>query len=139
MSKPVVVFVLGGPGAGKGTQCDKISEAYGFKHISAGDCLREEKSTPGSDYGEMIEKYIKEGMIVPIEVTIALLERKMHQLGWENGKFLIDGFPRNENNIEGWNSTMGDKVEVAFCLLFDCSENEMEARLLRRGVCVCLC
>src|SRR6186713_3011939 len=72
-----VLFVLGGPGAGKGTQCANLVRDYGFKHLSAGDLLREEQNRPGSEFGEMIKDYIKQGTIVPMEVTIKLLENAM--------------------------------------------------------------
>lgn len=62
-SKPVVFFVLGGPGAGKGTQCAKIAEYFGFRHISAGDLLREERSS-GTEHGQMIDDCIRDGRIV---------------------------------------------------------------------------
>lgn len=90
-----VLFVLGGPGAGKGTQCQKLVSDYGFKHLSAGDLLREEQDRAGSEFGEMIKTYIKEGTIVPMEVTIKLLENAMRSSmeSGENKKklFLIDG------------------------------------------------
>jgi UMP-CMP kinase len=89
-----VIFVLGGPGAGKGTQCAKLVADYGFKHLSAGDLLREEQDRPGSEFGEMIKTYIKEGTIVPLEVTVQLLENAMKssmESGNEGGLFLIDG------------------------------------------------
>ncbi|KAH9867352.1 hypothetical protein IAQ61_007944 [Plenodomus lingam] len=90
-----VIFVLGGPGAGKGTQCQNLVSDYGFKHLSAGDLLREEQDRPGSEFGEMIKTYIKEGTIVPMEVTIKLLENAM-KASMESGQnekklFLIDG------------------------------------------------
>ncbi|KAI2638050.1 uridylate kinase [Xylaria nigripes] len=72
-----VLFVLGGPGAGKGTQCERLVATYGFTHLSAGDLLRAEQDRPGSQYGELIKNYIKNGLIVPMEVTIALLENAM--------------------------------------------------------------
>lgn len=88
-----VIFVLGGPGAGKGTQCANLVRDYGFKHLSAGDLLREEQDRPGSDVGAMIKEYIKEGIIVPSEVTIQLLENAMGRAMQEENKhkFLIDG------------------------------------------------
>ena len=89
-----VLFVLGGPGAGKGTQCTKLVSDYGFKHLSAGDLLREEQDRPGSEFGEMIKSYIKEGIIVPMEVTIQLLENAMKasmEADNKKGLFLIDG------------------------------------------------
>ena len=88
-----VIFVLGGPGAGKGTQCAYLVSDYGFKHLSAGDLLREEQDRPGSEFGEMIKTYIKEGTIVPMEVTIQLLENAMKATMEKEKKslFLIDG------------------------------------------------
>lgn len=75
--KPKIVFVLGAPGAGKGTQCEKIVETFGFTHLSAGDLLREERKREGSEYGALIEDNIKNGRIVPVEITCALLENAM--------------------------------------------------------------
>lgn len=90
-----VLFVLGGPGAGKGTQCANLVSDYGFKHLSAGDLLREEQDRPGSQFGDMIKSYIKEGTIVPMEVTVQLLENAMKRSMDEEGNtkklFLIDG------------------------------------------------
>lgn len=63
--KPTVVFILGGPGAGKGTQSESIKKEFKFTHLSAGDLLREERKTPGSKYGDVIEKHIVDGKIVP--------------------------------------------------------------------------
>jgi len=130
---PQVVFVLGGPGSGKGTQCSRISQRFGYNHLSAGDLLREERSRPGSKHGALIESYIKEGKLVPIEITLALVEAAMRRIGWEGGRFLIDGFPRSFENIRGWDAALKDKVRVRFCLFFECSEAVMEARLLERG------
>jgi UMP-CMP kinase len=133
MHKPHIVFVLGGPGAGKGTQCKLISDEFNFVHLSAGDLLREERQRPGSEYGELIESYLREGQIVPVAITCSLLKRAMEGHGWENGKYLIDGFPRNMDNLEGWKKAMDGLVEEKFCLFLDCPESVMEERLLVRG------
>eukprot|EP01052_Picozoa_sp_SAG31_P050519 SAG31_NODE_11566_length_1017_cov_1.101307_1_plen_165_part_10 len=95
--KPRVVFVLGGPGAGKGTQCSRLVEK-GFVHLSAGDLLRAERKK-GGEVGDMINDYIKRGAIVPNEVTCGLLLAAMQ--GPKN-LFLIDGYPRNDDNRIGW-------------------------------------
>lgn len=50
-------------------------QKYGYTHLSAGELLRDERKNPDSQYGELIEKYIKEGKIVPVEITISLLKR----------------------------------------------------------------
>lgn len=126
--KVTVVFVLGGPGSGKGTQCANIVEHFGFTHLSAGDLLRAEIRS-GSENGTMIQNMIKEGKIVPSEVTIKLLQRAM--LESDNDKFLIDGFPRNEENRAAFEKVT--KILPEFVLFFDCSEEEMERRLLNRN------
>ncbi|KAF9626386.1 hypothetical protein IFM89_033205 [Coptis chinensis] len=126
--KVKVVFVLGGPGSGKGTQCTNIVEHFGFTHLSAGDLLREEIKS-GSENGTMIQNMIKEGKIVPSEVTVKLLQRAMQES--DNDKFLIDGFPRNEENRAAFENVTG--IVPEFVLFFDCSEEEMERRLLGRN------
>ncbi|KAF8226204.1 UMP-CMP kinase [Tricholoma matsutake] len=130
----IVIFVLGGPGAGKGTQCARLVNEFGFSHLSAGDLLRAEQHRQGSEYGDLIQTCIRQGTIVPMEVTIKLLENAMNSAmnegksgdGWENGRgrFLIDGFPR--------------KMDQAVCLssivlFFSTTEEIMLRRLLERG------
>ena len=131
--KATVVFILGGPGAGKGTQSDSIQRQFDFTHLSAGDLLREERKTPGSKYGETIEKYIVDGKIVPSEITVMLLETAMKKAGLEGGRFLIDGFPRNVENLSKWEQIMNDKTNVPFILHLECSQEVMTNRLLERG------
>ncbi|XP_056119420.1 UMP-CMP kinase [Rhinichthys klamathensis goyatoka] len=136
MMKPQVVFVLGGPGAGKGTQCARIVENYSYTHLSAGDLLREERSRTGSEFGQLIESYIKEGKIVPVEITIDLLRKAMEQtmkVDEKKFRFLIDGFPRNQDNLQGWTSVMDGKADVKFVLFFDCGNEVCIDRCLERG------
>lgn len=131
MGKPNVIFVLGGPGAGKGTQCAKIVEQFQHVHLSAGDLLRAERASPGSQYGEEIEGHITNGTIVPVEITCSLLQRAMTESDANN--FLIDGFPRNEDNLQGWNRVMGEKVNLQCVLFFQCSQEICTQRCLGRG------
>lgn len=126
--KVKVVFVLGGPGSGKGTQCANIVEHFGYTHLSAGDLLRAEIKS-GSENGTMIQNMIQEGKIVPSEVTVKLLQRAMQES--ENDKFLIDGFPRNEENRAAFEEVT--KIVPEFVLFFDCPEEEMEKRILNRN------
>ncbi|CAI7797836.1 unnamed protein product, partial [Closterium sp. NIES-54] len=126
--KPQIVFVLGGPGSGKGTQCAKIVEEYGFTHLSAGDLLRAEIKS-GSSHGNMIQNMIKDGKIVPAEVTVGLLQKAMKESG--NNKFLIDGFPRNNDNRTVFENQTG--IDPEFILFFDCPEDVMVKRLLGRN------
>jgi UMP-CMP kinase len=130
-SKPKVLFILGGPGAGKGTQCELLANEYGMKHLSAGELLREERLS-GSANGQLIDSYLKEGQIVPVQITLNLLRQAMEKS--EFGRFLIDGFPRNWDNVEGWNAAMTDVCDVEGVLFIDCPEQELERRLLQRGL-----
>ena len=127
-----VVFVLGGPGAGKGTQSSLIYEHFGYVHLSAGDLLREERNS-GSELAEMINTYIKEGKIVPAEVTVRLLKAAMDKSG--TTKFLVDGFPRDIDNLRCWETQLQDTglVNVQFLLFLDCPQEIMLGRLLERG------
>ncbi|KIV99181.1 uncharacterized protein PV09_09134 [Verruconis gallopava] len=127
-----IIFVLGGPGAGKGTQCANLVKDYGFKHLSAGDLLREEQDRPGSQFGELIKTHIKEGEIVPMEVTIQLLENAIKATLKEenNNKFLIDGFPRKLDQAIKFEEAV---CPSKFTLFFDCPEEVMQERLLNRG------
>jgi len=129
-NKPTVIFVLGGPGSGKGTNCARIVSDFGFVHLSAGDLLREEMAS-GSKHGEMIKTMIKEGKIVPSEVTVTLLENAMEKS--PSKKFLVDGFPRNEENNQSWEAQVAPKVNFEFVLVLDCPEHVLEERLLKRG------
>ncbi|KAF7035685.1 hypothetical protein CFC21_046508 [Triticum aestivum] len=126
--KITVVFVIGGPGSGKGTQCAKIVSHFGFTHLSAGDLLREEVKSD-TEQGTMIKNLMHEGKLVPSEIIVRLLLKAMLASG--NDKFLIDGFPRNEENREAYEKII--KIEPEFVLLIDCSREEMERRILHRN------
>ncbi|PFH48183.1 hypothetical protein AMATHDRAFT_66059 [Amanita thiersii Skay4041] len=138
--KVTVIFVLGGPGAGKGTQSARLVEEFGFCHLSAGDLLREEQNRPGSQYGRLIQDCIREGTIVPMEVTINLLQRAMSEVlqggrsgsGWSNGrgKFLIDGFPRKMDQALGFEEQV---CVSSLVLYFSTTEEVMLTRLLERA------
>ncbi|KAF9653161.1 UMP-CMP kinase [Thelephora ganbajun] len=138
--KITVVFVLGGPGAGKGTQCEKLVQEFGFCHLSAGDLLRAEQNREGSQYGAMIKQYIKDGQIVPMEVTIKLLENAMRATleegrpdqGWTNGqgRFLVDGFPRKMDQALKFDE---DVCLSSLVLFYTTTEEVMLKRLLKRS------
>lgn len=132
-TKVTVVYILGGPGSGKGTQSTHLVQDYGFKHLSAGDLLREEQNREGSEYGQLIKDYIKDGLIVPMEVTVKLLENAMHNTLKSDSKstrFLVDGFPRKLDQAVYFEQS----VCPSQCTIFlDCPEDVMLERLLNRG------
>lgn len=128
---PHVIFVLGPPGAGKGTICMQMVRDFGLEHLSAGDLLRTEQQTPNSPYGALIDSNIRNGTIVPVEITCSLLERAMQQS--KKRYFLIDGFPRNEDNLSGWQRQMSDKTHVEFIIFLECPEETCIRRCLDRS------
>jgi UMP-CMP kinase len=127
-SKKRIVFVLGGPGSGKGTQCAKLVEAFKYKHLSAGDLLRAEVAS-GSATADLINGYITEGQIVPSEITVALLKKAID--GCSEAVVLVDGFPRALDQIDEFHAIVG--YDCDFVLFFDCNEELLTKRLLKRG------
>ena len=128
---PKVIFILGGPGAGKGTQCRKIEMVYNFQHVSAGELLREEMGKPESEFGELIKGHMKNGTIVPSEITCRLLERAMFTSSKDT--FLIDGFPRNQDNLTCWSADLAKKTSLLFVLVLNCPNETCLERCLNRG------
>jgi UMP-CMP kinase family protein/adenylate kinase len=128
--KYLVVFVLGGPGSGKGTLCKAIENEFGYKHLSAGDLLRDEIQKGGS-LADAIQKATVAGTIVPAQVTVTLLLDAMKNSG--KRKFLIDGFPRNMDNFNKWVEMMSDSAITEFVLFLQCTEVTMKERLMRRS------
>ncbi len=120
-----VSFILGPPLAGKGTQATHLVSEFGCVHLSAGDLLREERAS-GSELAETIESYITQGSIVPVKITLDLIRKAMLNSG--SSRFLIDGFPRNFDNLQGWNENMKDVI-VDSCIFLDCPEGELKRRL----------
>ena len=86
------IILMGPPGAGKGTQAKKIIAAYGIPHISTGDMFREAIAAK-TPTGELAASYINKGMLVPDEVTIALVKERLSKDDCAKG-FLLNGFPR---------------------------------------------
>jgi len=127
----LVIFVLGGPGAGKGTQCERLVQDFGFTHLSAGDLLRAEQNREGSQYGQLIRDHIREGIIVPMEVTVKLLDNAMQAAYDKGGKlFLVDGFPRKMDQAIKFDESV---CQSSLVLFLTCTEEIMLERLLERG------
>jgi len=130
-AKVTVVYVLGGPGAGKGTQCARLVQRYGCVHLSAGDLLRAEQDRPGSEHGKLIRHCIVEGQVVPMEVTLKLLENAMKEAVSKGTTFfLIDGFPRKMDQAVEFDRVV---CPASLALLLICPEDVLLSRLLERG------
>lgn len=125
--------MLGGPGAGKGTVCKLAQKETGCVHLSAGDLLRRERAQEGSPLKKVIDDSIKAGKMVPGDITVKLI-REAILSEKKSTLFLIDGFPRNSENLVGWNKLVGQSmVQLAPAVFFDCKQETMEKRLIHRG------
>jgi len=131
---PNVVFVLGGPGSGKGTMCALAEAQLGWTHLSTGDLLRAERKA-GGETAATIERYITAGELVPNEITVTLLKNAMDAAMRRTGRtnFLLDGFPRSLDNMEGWYEIFGRETELPRMLHFECPYEVLEQRILGRA------
>ena len=132
--QPTVVFVIGGPGSGKGTMCEVAAIQLGWIHLSTGDLLRAEQDS-GGPTAEIIDQYITDGKLVPNEIMVTLLKNAMENITRTTGKrnFLLDGFPRSLNNMEAWYDIFGRQSELPTMLYFECPYDVLEKRILGRA------
>ncbi len=132
--EPNVVFVLGGPGAGKGTMCELAESQLGWTHLSTGDLLRAAREA-GGPTATTIDEFIAAGKLVPNEITVTLLSSAMEKVTRTTGKnnFLLDGFPRSLDNLEGWYEIFGREAELPKMLYFECPYAVLEERILGRA------
>ena len=106
--------MLGAPGAGKGTQAQRIAEACGIPHISTGDIFRANIKA-GTELGKKAKEYIDRGALVPDEVTIGMLLDRIHEKDCEKG-YILDGFPRTIPQAENLSKALaeeGTRVDAA--------------------------
>jgi UMP-CMP kinase family protein len=129
--KHKVVYVLGGPGSGKGTQCAKLVTDFKFVHISTGDLLRSEVDNKGP-LASYLKEVMNQGKLVSSELLVQLISNNFETYK-EPTKFLLDGFPRNQSNVDAWNAQFKDKIDISFLLYLQCSAEIMTKRLLERG------
>lgn len=129
-AKLPVVWVLGGPGSGKGTQCDKIIAKYGFTHLSTGDLLRAEVAS-GSDRGKNLTAIMEKGDLVPNDVVLDLLKEAMLSKVSTSKGFLIDGYPREKDQGVAFEKEI---LPCTIILYFDASEDTLTKRLLGRAI-----
>ncbi len=127
--KNLVLF--GPPGAGKGTQSEKLIQKYGFVHISTGDLFRwhTKNDTP---LGKRVKEIMDSGVLVPDEITIAMLKEELDKNPQAKG-FLFDGFPRTVPQAEVLDKFMKDNnSSIHFIVALDVTEAEVRTRIAKR-------
>jgi adenylate kinase len=129
------LILLGPPGAGKGTQAERLREDFGLPHISTGDMLRAEVAQ-GSDLGNEAKRYMDAGELVPDDVIINMIVKRLEDDDAANG-FLLDGFPRNAEQADALAEALKDVGKrLSAALLIDVGDDELVRRLAGRRVCV---
>ncbi len=126
----MIVVFLGPPGAGKGTQAQRLVEEKGFIHISTGDLLREAVKK-GTELGKKAKEYMDRGELVPDELIIAMIKEKLP----EGGNVILDGFPRTIAQAEALDKMleeMGKKVDAV--VLFEVPDEVVVERLSGRRI-----
>ena len=126
-----IVFVLGAPGSGRGTQCERIAKTFGYSHFSTGDLLRAEVKS-GSDLGKELDAVMKTGGLVDSTMMLKILKGAMTEGNTKpvSGKYLIDGYPRAMDQIEQFEAAICKPTVV---VAFSASEKVLEERILGRG------
>lgn len=101
-----MVFGLNDSGSGAGAMCQQLATELGgtWNHLNAGDVLARERDNKSSIVSSLIDAYIKEGKMVPSELTVQLLKGAMEDSARRDGvrNFIISGFPRSQENIDAW-------------------------------------
>jgi adenylate kinase len=129
------LILLGPPGAGKGTQAERLREDFSIAHISTGDMLREQVSE-GTELGVVARSYMDAGDLVPDEVIVSMITERIGAHEARDG-FLLDGFPRNERQAEALEEALeGLDRQLTAALLIEVPDDEIVRRLAGRRVCV---
>jgi adenylate kinase len=129
------LILLGPPGAGKGTQAQRLREDFALPHISAGDMLRAQVSA-GTELGVQAKRYMDAGELVPDEVIIGMIVARVGDGDARDG-FLLDGFPRNEQQADALGAALdGLARRLTATLLIEAPDEEVVRRLAGRRVCV---
>ncbi|HEX6922475.1 MAG TPA: adenylate kinase [Bacillales bacterium] len=128
------LILMGLPGAGKGTQAEKISGQFGVPHISTGDMFRAAIKEQ-TELGKQAKSYMDAGDLVPDEVTIGIVRERLGKDDCQQG-FLLDGFPRTTEQAEALENILSESGRELSCVLYiDVDEEELLERLSGRRIC----
>ncbi|WP_297336015.1 adenylate kinase [Algoriphagus sp.] len=126
------IVLFGPPGAGKGTQSEKLIEKYDLTHLSTGDLFRKHLGE-GTALGELAKKYMNEGRLVPDEVVISMVEEKIAESKNTKG-FIFDGFPRTTAQAQALDSMLErHDMSISGMIALDVPESVLKERIKERG------
>jgi adenylate kinase len=126
------LVLFGPPGAGKGTQSERLIDKYGLVHLSTGDILRGEIANQ-TELGKKAKEYMDQGNLVPDEVVIGMIDAKIEKNKDANG-FIFDGFPRTKPQAKALDELLEKKqTAITAMLALEVEHDELVKRLLERG------
>ncbi|MBS9522473.1 adenylate kinase [Litoribacter alkaliphilus] len=126
------IVLFGPPGAGKGTQSEKLIAKYKLTHLSTGDLFRAHLGQ-GTDLGQLARKYMDEGRLVPDEVVIGMVDDKIKNTQDSNG-FIFDGFPRTVAQARALDLLLEEKnMSISGMIALDVPEEVLKERIRERG------
>ena len=129
------LILFGPPGAGKGTQAERLQRDFQLPYIATGDMLRENVKE-GTELGREAQRYMDKGDLVPDEVIVKMVAERLQDEDAQDG-FILDGFPRTVPQAEALDKQLGDLGRrITAVLLLDVPDEELERRLSGRRVCV---
>jgi adenylate kinase len=129
------LILFGPPGAGKGTQAERLRNDFQLPYIATGDMLRE-NVRDGTELGKQAEEYMNRGDLVPDDLIVAMASQRLQEQDARDG-FILDGFPRTIEQAEALDRQLGELGRrITAVLLLDVPDDEVVRRLSGRRVCV---
>ena len=128
------IIFIAPPAAGKGTMSDILIEKYGYKHISTGDILRSMAKVE-DDFGKELSAMLKTGKLVPDEIVLEALKRRLLMNDLDDG-FILDGFPRNTLQAREYDKILKDiNKDLGVVIYLDTPREILEKRITGRRIC----
>lgn len=133
VQKPLVIIMMGAPGAGKGTHCVELSKTLNLPHLSTGDLFRENIRNQ-TELGKLAKDLIDKGQLVPDNIVVDMLFNHINSNGYDKTGYILDGFPRTMNQALALEQRVGKKYNV-IAINLNIAEDKLIERITGRLMC----